>query len=67
MAGLKSVCVFVIPVELHGHYLTAVRIINIGSFEDPGNKTALYGSYTFTQNFLAEPKGSVEVPRYAVL
>ena len=44
MAYLKSIHVFVIPVQVHGNYFTAVQTANIGSFADPGHKTALYGS-----------------------
>ena len=49
MADLKSVCVFAIPVELHGHLFTAVKTANVGSFADPGNKNALDGSSTITK------------------
>jgi ABC-type transport system involved in cytochrome c biogenesis ATPase subunit len=50
MAGLKSARVFEIPVQLHGHFSTAVKTANVDSFADPGHKTALYGSSTVTKN-----------------
>jgi hypothetical protein len=42
--------VHAIPVQLHGHFLTAVKTLGIGSFADTGHKTTLYGSSTDTQN-----------------
>ena len=36
--------------QLHGHFLTAVKTADVGSFADTGHKTALYGSSTDTQN-----------------
>ena len=50
MAGMKSVHVFAIPVQLPGQYFTAVKNANVGIFADHGHKTALYGSSTVTQN-----------------
>ena len=44
MAVLKSVHVLVIPVELHGHFLIMVNTPYVGSFADPGHKTALYAA-----------------------
>ena len=50
MAGLISICVFAIPVQLHVCYFTAVKTANVGSFADPGNNTALYGSSMVNKN-----------------
>ena len=50
MAGLSIVRVSVIPVQLHGRYFTAVKTANVGSFADPGHKTAQYGSSMVTKN-----------------
>ena len=49
MAGLKSVRVFPISVQLHRDYCTAFKTANVGSFADPGNKNALDGSSTITK------------------
>ena len=35
----KIVCVYAIPVQLHGHYFTAVETAHIGSLAESGHKT----------------------------
>ena len=45
-----QVHVFAITVQLHEHYYTVVKTAIIGSFADPGHKTALYGGFMVNKN-----------------